>query len=582
MTTTIGDGTATDPGDAPRDEPDEPPAGGADDRSRRQRAIDGLADWAPVVVGLLPLLVLLVIGLWIAGEGRAPASDFAIQEVATRNALHGRQLLGAYSRFGWYHPGPASFYWFAPFYQLTGREVGGLAVGATAMSCIGVGLIIRTVQRTAGRAAAWATAAALPVLIWLVGFDRVQSPWNPDVPLIAMGALGVVGAAAVIGRRWALPTAAFLASWVAQGHLGAVPMALALCVFLVGFTVWFQRRELVRWIVPTVLALAVTGAMWAPVIWENNTRTPGNVTKIREFYEIDDGSTPHAWGQSTNALAAAVVGRHWNYADDEPLPLVWQIGAVALVGVVAVGAATGWLRRRRGEPTDFQAVVCTIGLLAIPVALVSIHNVRGPIYGYILSFAVGLGFALWTGAAVTIAGFVSACARTERVAAQVPVARRVGIGLAVLVALAVTARAPANGGWNRSRDAPEGRYEVFHRLGVNNDQVRSVTGAALESPLVDSGDRVEVDWGELGWEIGAGVVNMLEKNGVRAKVADGNVPNLLFGEHLRTDGSESARLVMVQIGPDGDPPEGAPDRPVERYRVDDGIGYDLYVVPLDG
>jgi hypothetical protein len=581
VTTTIGDeGTAV-PIDAPQDGTEAPSRIGDDDGSARRRPVEVLADWAPVIVGLLPLLVMLLIGLWSVSSSRAPAADLAILEISTRNALRGRQLLGAYSRYGWNHPGPAMFYWFAPFYRLTGSELGSLAVASITMSCICVGLIVRTVQRMAGRAAAWATAAAMPVFIWLVGFDRVQSPWNPDVLLIAMGALGVVGAAAVLGRRWALPTAAFLACWVSQAHLGAIPLALALCAFFIAFTVWRQRRELVRWIVPAVLALAVTGAMWAPVIWENNTRTPGNVTKIREFYEKDDGSEAHPWQQSANAVAAAVVGRHWNFADGEPLPVEWQVGAAALVGTVSVGAVSGWLRRRRGGPLDFQTVVCTIGLLAVPVALVSVRNVRGPIYGYILSFAVGLGFLLWTAAAVTIAGFVSAGARDERLSARAPAIRRAAIGLAAAVAVAVTIRVPDNGGWNRSWAEPRGQYEIYHRLGVDNVQVRTVADAALESPLVDSGDRVEVEWAGVGWEIGSGVVNMLEKHGVRAKAKGDAGGILLFDERQLTDGSETARVVMLQIGPDGEVPDHSPERPSERYRVDDGHNYEVYVVPLE-
>lgn len=572
MTTTIGDEQAAAPADAPQDGTDGTSGSGAEDRPTPTRPIEVLADWAPVIVGLLPLLALLLMGLWNVNVSRAPSGDLSILEISTRNALHGRQLLGAYSRYGWNHPGPAMFYWFAPFYRLSGSEVGSLAVATITMGCISAGLILRTVQRTAGRAAAWATAAALPVFIWLVGFDRVQSPWNPDILLIAMGALGVVGAAAVLGRRWALPTAAFLACWVSQAHLGAIPLALALCASFIAFTVWRQRRELVRWIVPAVLALAITGVMWAPVVWENSTRTPGNVTKIREFYETDDGSTAHPWKQSANAVAASVVGRHWNFHDEEPLPVVWQLGAVVLVGTVSAGAVTGWLRRRRGGPLDFQTVVCTMGLLGVPVALVSVHNVRGPIYGYILSFAAGLGFLLWTGAAVTVAGFVSALARNERFSARLPAMRRAAIGLAAAVAVAVTLVVPETGGWNRSWPEP-------HRINVDNVQVRSVADAALDSPLVDSGDRVEVVWGGVGWAIGAGVLNALEKEGVNAKATPDAGGQLLFDEWQLADGSETARVVMLPIGPDGEPLKYSPEQPSERYRVDDGIGYKVYVVP---
>lgn len=544
-----------------------------------------LVDWAPVVVGLLPLLGLLVLGLLSVGAGRAPAADIAVLEIATRNALRGEQYLGAYSRYGWNHPGPAMFYWFAPFYRLTGSELGALVVASTTMSCLSVGLIIRTVQRTAGRPAAWAVAAAMPVFIWLVGLDHVQSPWNPDVLLVTMGALGVVGAAAIVGRRWALPTAAFLASWSAQAHLGAIPFAFALCAAFVAFTVWHQRRDLRRWIVPALLAALVTGAMWAPVLWENATRDPGNITKLTEFYESDDGDATHPWKQSANAVAAAVVGRHRDFADEEPLPTEWQVGAAALVAVVAAGAATGWLRRRRGDDNGFQAMVCTLGLLGIPVALVSVHNVRGPIYGYILSFAVGLGFLLWTGAAVTIAGFVTSWTGRQGGggpgSSRARVVRWTGIGLAAVVALGVTAEVPANG-WNRVRENPVGQSQVLHRLNLDNEQVESVVGSALASPLVDPGDRVEVEWMTSGWEIGVGVVNLLEKEGVDVAVPGDPISKGIMGEQLAPDGTETAQVLMIPVGQDGTtPPEIERERPAEKYRVDDGLFYQVYVVPLD-
>src|SRR5215469_15117239 len=42
--------------------------------------------------------------------------DVAVLESGLRDALGGHQLLGPYSHFGWFHPGPAYFYVFAPVY----------------------------------------------------------------------------------------------------------------------------------------------------------------------------------------------------------------------------------------------------------------------------------------------------------------------------------------------------------------------------------------------------------------------------------------------------------------------------------
>ena len=50
----------------------------------------------------------------------AAFADGALFEVHTRNALQGQQALGAYSQFGWSHPGPLAFYVFGPLYQLGG------------------------------------------------------------------------------------------------------------------------------------------------------------------------------------------------------------------------------------------------------------------------------------------------------------------------------------------------------------------------------------------------------------------------------------------------------------------------------
>ena len=45
-----------------------------------------------------------------------PVSDIALTELFTREAAHGRLIVGPYSRFGWHHPGPTCFYLLAPFY----------------------------------------------------------------------------------------------------------------------------------------------------------------------------------------------------------------------------------------------------------------------------------------------------------------------------------------------------------------------------------------------------------------------------------------------------------------------------------
>ena len=71
-----------------------------------------------ILVGLAVLPVIMPASRIIDGmdgmRSASPASDFALLELSTDEALRGTQLLGPYSRFGWRHPGPAYFYLQAP------------------------------------------------------------------------------------------------------------------------------------------------------------------------------------------------------------------------------------------------------------------------------------------------------------------------------------------------------------------------------------------------------------------------------------------------------------------------------------
>jgi hypothetical protein len=68
-----------------------------------------------ILVGLAVLPVIMPASRIISGmRGASPASDFALLELSTGEALRGAQLLGPYSRFGWRHPGPAYVYLQAP------------------------------------------------------------------------------------------------------------------------------------------------------------------------------------------------------------------------------------------------------------------------------------------------------------------------------------------------------------------------------------------------------------------------------------------------------------------------------------
>lgn len=524
-------------------------------------------DWLPVIVGSMPVVVLLVMNVSVAGAERFPAGDIAVLEIGTRSALGGDQLLGAYSRFGWRHPGPALFYWYSPFYRLSGNQLGGLVVAATTVSLLSIGLIVRTTQRLAGRTSAWAVAIAVLAACSVVGIDHFQSPWNSDVLILPIAALAVVGAASVVGRRWALPVAAVLASWVAQAHLGAAPLALAFGMGILLLTAWRQRRSLGAWLLPAAAAVMATALMWSPVVWEEVNRSPGNLTEIRQYY-ANEQHQPHGWTDSIGAVATAATGGQDDFSDGRPLPALRLLGASLLLAVVTAGAIVGWARRRRGVAHSFQGALCTLGLGGVVIAVISVRSVDGPILRHLLSFVTGLGLVLWVAAALTMVSALPSLPDRRWL-------RRLALGSAVVVTGALVLEALSIGPWNRNPDYPSTAKEVQHRLLVDNEQAATTADVALRSPLVRPGSRVEVAW-PAGWEIGAGVVNALQRQGVQATVPAENA--FIFGDVLAADGTESARVVVVPERREY--PSDWPPPPQERFHSGKGVGFDVYVVPL--
>ncbi|HSS08309.1 MAG TPA: hypothetical protein VLL25_00385, partial [Acidimicrobiales bacterium] len=109
----------------------------------------------------LPLGALLIAWLLRQGHGYTPVGDHALIEMRVRDIGHHPVLVGIYSRYGWYHPGPALFYLLWLPYQLTRHASLSLPATAILVNLLSVAGIVAIVYRRAGRAAAWWAAAVL-------------------------------------------------------------------------------------------------------------------------------------------------------------------------------------------------------------------------------------------------------------------------------------------------------------------------------------------------------------------------------------------------------------------------------------
>ena len=183
-------------------------------------------------VALLALPPLVAGGLEVvrASARMYPNGDYALLQAGVHEAARGRLLLGAYSRFGWHHPGPLLFYYLAPSYLLSGRATVGLHIAASVLSLLALVVATAAWWRASGNTVRrrlflvlLAVHCAVFALLW-PGSVHAEI-FNPVIALLPFTALLVVTIAVLAGAYAWLPLAFLLHALVSQSHAEYAPGA---------------------------------------------------------------------------------------------------------------------------------------------------------------------------------------------------------------------------------------------------------------------------------------------------------------------------------------------------------------------
>ncbi|MGE0449023.1 MAG: hypothetical protein AB7Q29_05500, partial [Vicinamibacterales bacterium] len=501
-------------------------------RSLAARSVRGIR------VGVALLVSAAVLALCArAGSEVWPVGDAALIELDVLRALEGRLLLGAYSRFGWHHPGPLPYYWLAPFYGLGGRTTASLTAGVvvTNLACLAyVGAVLVRWRRELP----WLFAPALFALL-LVYLARVPtlliSPWNPHTLMFPLLALLFAAAACLHKSPAALLAVVFLASFVIQAHVSLAGVAGILLV-------WCAWRLAAQWKAdPTrsravgrigVGAAALFQALWLLPLSEQLVHAPGNVTLIWQFFRGDDPRQPliYAWRAWSSALAL-VLQPGLELADGGQLvdtSHAWLVAA----GTVTLLALLFAIRRARAARRLFMFRLGEVAAVASIVGLWSAVQVRGPMGDYQIFWLSMVGIV---NLAIVIGELASDALATPRVLDAV---RRHHPRLVIASAVAGVA-AVALVGLDQlllPHHNPVPRAEMdtvrdlMQQLAVNLPQTGN------RQPVV----RLHADM----WSIGAGIVLQLKRQGLETTVIKEHA--WLFDDGMTTTGREDILLDIVR------------------------------------
>lgn len=366
--------------------------------------------WAAVIVPYLA-----VAARWYRSEW-FPVQDQAVLHMRMTDLFSGElPLLGAFSRYGWSHPGPVWFYVLAPFRVLGGGATW-MVVGSVVIFGAGFATLAVLVRRRFGTGACIASVVAGMAAAGGGGPFALLVPWNPNLAFAWFGVFLVLCvSAASLRRRADLFAAGFVGSALVQLHVGyivlvAAPAAVAAALLVRGLDGGIRDRmralvdgRSVRW------WIAGTALLWLPPIIDQiaNGRD-GNIWRLASFFlgEQADVAEPAGWQFATSILGEVTRIPLIGYGGaGEPIdPYTGSVlpgspalilPLVALLGVAAVVA----LRR----PRDGRAEAVLVAITAVGAALISGSRIVGDRWPYLFVWRYAV---VWFAIAVVVVTLV--------------------------------------------------------------------------------------------------------------------------------------------------------------------------------
>lgn len=375
----------------------------------------------------------------------APTADWALIELQVRDVgTADTPLLGAWSRYGWRHPGPWPFYLLALPYRLVPDDRGLLFAASCLNLAAAAGYALVVVRYR--RIQALIALLGLAVLQRGLGVDQLSDPWNPTILIVPFALYLVLCLEIAVGRsRWPIPVVVGVGSFIVQAHVGVLQPVLLVGV-VAGALRWHRRRREAQVVVdvgpvddadeaaapartsawtrwrPLLPTAAVIVAAWLPPLLDQVSRT-GNLGLLLRWAAGDDlgaGMGPltegrmgadrlvdsTAWlldpfGLWIGHFRIPVVFGSPLLGTGDPLQLLWvPVALVAAVTLVRrVPVPPSYLRR-----TSAAAVLAATGVVALVSDLAS---AKGAPVVWPFRWAVAVVMLLWITAAWAVAALAS-------------------------------------------------------------------------------------------------------------------------------------------------------------------------------
>lgn len=380
-----------------------------------------------------PLLVLLVAAAATVVHGWYPVSDLALIELKTSDIPGRFPLLGAYSRMGWAHPGPAHFVWMAIPYRLFGSV--GMPLAMLTLHGVGAALIWWLAKQR-DRLFAALLMLGLVGLFVVRPLVELRSTWNPHVSVVVTVLLMVAVWRLIDGDSRAIVVILPVSSLLVQSHLGNANVVLGAAVGFGVVALWLGVSRLRSTVVHVkemllghrwwwVTAFVVTGLLWLPAIIDQFSNDPGNISAIltesgdEESVAVTFEYAVQFYLQSFAAMPTWVGTPSLEI--DGGLALGWVIPIWLLLPVAATtlaGVSKNWSQLR----------IMVSAVVAHLVACFAIVTYSGDVYPYLVVWLAPISLSVLVASVWVICSYVvDRTPNSERVVMTV-----IGAGVMIL------------------------------------------------------------------------------------------------------------------------------------------------------
>ncbi|MEZ5142726.1 MAG: hypothetical protein R2726_09450 [Acidimicrobiales bacterium] len=370
---------------------------------RHAALLGGAVVAAPLVVAAVRMLTI---------DGYAPYADLPLIELAVRDVGLHPVLVGAYSRFGWFHPGPLMFYVLAVPYRLLGSQAVSLPAAAALVNAAGVVVVAWLARRRAGLGGLVLVLAGTAIVLRTIGAELWVDAWNPSVAVIPFLVFVLACWGVSAGDDLCLVVAVVAGSASLQSHAGYLPLvglvgALAVASRVASGVGRRRRGEhgsepppappgggrTMRLRTAVAVAIGLGVVLWLPPLIEQATHDPGNLRQIVGFSRDVRPQTTLADGGRFVAFELGVPPA-WVAGELEPgwLGLVDVSAPPVPVGALLLVAAGGVAAWRR-EVDALRLVVLAAG--AALAAVVAVSRFADGIYPYLTQWSPVVGLVVW-------------------------------------------------------------------------------------------------------------------------------------------------------------------------------------------